>query len=69
MWKATAVLRGEHSLPRKSTLTTLGKLCSVVPKTGRAPLSIPHPSVVALTYTVLRLCRNLPVVLQALFCS
>lgn len=69
MWKATAVLRGEHSLPRKSTLITLDKLCFVVPTTGRAPLSILHQSVVALIYTVLRLCRNLPVVLQALFCS
>lgn len=66
MWKATGVLRGERSLLRKSTLTTLDKLYS---KTGRAPLSIPHPSMVDLTYTVLRQCRNLPVVLQTLFCS
>lgn len=73
MWKATAVLRSERSLLRKPTLTTLDKLCSMVPKAGRAPLSVPHLSMVTLTHAHLRLgkdlagCLQLPVVLQASF--
>lgn len=77
MREATAVLRGNavfSGRPPPLRPTTV-KLCSVVPKAGRAPLSVPHPGMVALTYAFPRLCRDhpaclqLPVVFQALFCS